>query len=171
SVDGNDAQVRGLLPRLERELKRLADLGAGAEPRPDLLRDMLYVLAGVDSPGRRVRAVQQVYDLDGLRRRIARLQSEGGEGADLDALRTVAGVLREDVAAVKDSLDLHVRAGDADSERLREAADGMHRVSDTLGVLGLESQRRALAEHAETLVNGDPDDEGIMAVAEALLSV
>ncbi|WP_205599959.1 Hpt domain-containing protein, partial [Arhodomonas sp. KWT] len=26
-------------------------------------------------------------------------------------------------------------------------------------------------EHAETLVNGDPDDEGIMAVAEALLSV
>ncbi|WP_163144618.1 hypothetical protein, partial [Arhodomonas sp. KWT] len=26
SVDGNDAQVRGLLPRLERELKRLADL-------------------------------------------------------------------------------------------------------------------------------------------------
>ncbi|MDZ7811118.1 MAG: Hpt domain-containing protein [Arhodomonas sp.] len=117
-------------------------------------------------------AVRETYRLDTLAGEAADSGDEmPAEGADIGAFRTVATVLREDVAAIKDSLDLHVRAADADEDRLREAARSMERVSDTLGVLGLEAARTTLREHAGILSGGAADEGAIMAAAEALLYV
>ncbi len=164
--------LRPLIARLEREMKRVADLGPEADVPAEVLRNMLYYVSVADSASERVEPVQTAFGLNELRDAQARLEAEAADGGpDAEALRTVAAVLREDVASIKDGLDLHVRAGADDPARPREAAEGMRRVADTLAVLGLESPRRTLLDHAELLEGGTADEATIMQGAEALLYI
>ncbi len=165
-------ELRPLIARLEREMKRVADLGPEADVPVDVLRNLLYYVSAADTASDRIEPVQTAFGLNELRDAQSRLEAEAADGGpDAEALRTVAAVLREDVASIKDGLDLHVRAGADDPARLREAAEGMRRVADTLAVLGLESPRRTLLDHAELLEDGTADEATVMQGAEALLYI
>ncbi|WP_420467802.1 Hpt domain-containing protein [Panacagrimonas sp.] len=71
-------------------------------------------------------------------------------GANTGLLVRVAEELRADLAEVRDSIDIALRAG-AGADELQATADRLKRVADTLLVLGLSAESQALAQPVETL--------------------
>ncbi|PWG61992.1 Hpt domain-containing protein [Spiribacter halobius] len=171
-----DAAVRNLIGQVDRQIKAVARHGAEAERPEALMRGLLYYLAGAAPATPRIEAVQTHYDLPALIADQQRLEQarEGLFGPGVDAFRSVAEAIREDLAGVKDTLDLYVRGSAREPERLGAAADAMRRIADTLGVLGLAAPRRVVLEQAE-LVRGlegsDDDALTVMKAAESLLYV
>ncbi len=60
-------------------------------------------------------------------------------------MQTVAAAIREDLAKVKDVLDIYVRRGSAAPEELGPQIELLRKIGDTLGVLGLGEQRARVA--------------------------
>jgi chemosensory pili system protein ChpA (sensor histidine kinase/response regulator) len=56
-------------------------------------------------------------------------------------MQTVGAAIREDLAKVKDVLDIFMRRGGAVPEELAPQLDLLRKIGDTLGVLGLGEQR------------------------------
>ncbi len=176
-LDAHGAAIRGLGARIERHLRAVAR-GAEASPLPPAVqRGLLYYLARVEAPGECVRALQDHYGLRELLHEERRIEEarEGLFGPGADTLRTVADAISEDVAAVKDTLDLYSRGSARDGDELQGAAEAMGRIADTLGILGLAAPRRAVAEQAELLdrLAAGEGDEGptVDRIAETLLYV
>lgn len=171
-----DAAVRNLLGQVDRQIKAVAAAGAGAGRPESLMRGLLYYLAGAQPATPRIEAAQALYGLPGLIADQHRLEQarEGLFGPGADAFRSVAEAIREDLAGVKDTLDLYVRGSAREPERLAAAADAMRRIADTLGVLGLAAPRRVVREQAEMvrgLDGGGEDALTVMKAAESLLYV
>ena len=56
-------------------------------------------------------------------------------------MQTVAAAIREDLAKVKDVLDIFVRRGGVQSQELDPQVELLRKIGDTLGVLGLGELR------------------------------
>ena len=91
-------------------------------------------------------------------------------------MQTVAAAIREDLARVKDVLDIYVRTGMERVEELAPQIDLLKKIGDTLGVLGLGDLREIVqtrrAELEELIAgNQQPDEPTLVAMATALLEV
>ncbi len=170
--------VKLLLGQVDRRLKQLIDGGEAvlaADLAPDLLRNMLYYVARAAGGGERVNALKTAFDLERL------LPGEAfGAGAALgpgvDSLRAVAEAVKEDLAAVKDGLDLYVRSEPRNPAGLAPLPDILRRAADTFGMLSLGAQRRLAQEQAERIAaiaegDSDPDEETFTAIAGAILEI
>ena len=74
-------------------------------------------------------------------------------------MQTVAAAIREDLARVKDVLDIYVRTGMERVEELAPQIDLLKKIGDTLGVLGLGDLReivQARRAELEELIAGQP---------------
>ncbi|MCP1675127.1 chemosensory pili system protein ChpA (sensor histidine kinase/response regulator) [Natronocella acetinitrilica] len=165
--------VKTLLGQVDRQLKRVIDEGETAlvEDVPEeLLKSLLYHVAMAPEPTERLLAIRRQFGLD---EPADPDRPAAGPGADI--LESVAGALREDVTGVKDALDLHVRGGQADPERLRLAAESLGRVADTLGMLGMGEARTVVRDQLpgfQRLAAGeDVGDQSLMELARTLLYV
>lgn len=169
--------VHYLLGRLERYIKQATVDGAELEVPPDQLRAMLYYIARVDTSTTRLENLHRTYQLRELLAEEQRLEQarEGFFGPGAEAFSGVADAIREDLASVKDTLDLYMRGNQEYAEALPQAADSMRRIADTLGVLGLAEPRRIVSEQADVVGElGSSGEGGTVAVekaAEALLYV
>ncbi|HXC59719.1 MAG TPA: Hpt domain-containing protein, partial [Steroidobacteraceae bacterium] len=91
-------------------------------------------------------------------------------------MQTVAAAIREDLAKVKDVLDIYVRRGGAAPDELAPQVELLRKIGDTLGVLGLGEQRaRVQAEIArlESMVASrePPTESALIDVAASLIQV
>ncbi len=173
----DDMAVRRLLAQVEREMKRLV-ADADHAPSPQLVKNLLYYVARTKPADSlpRVAAVRELYGLEGLVSGGEELESArwGLMGPGQDALSGVATALREDLASVKDLLDLYARGADTSDEQMDMAAETLRRTSDTLGMLGLGGARRLLQQQADLLAvlpRDAPDEDMAMKLAESLLHV
>ncbi len=96
-------------------------------------------------------------------------------GRNRALLDTVGGVVKEELLRLKDALDLHLRTG-GDIGQMRDQVDGLGKIAETLGMLGLDEARdvvRRQRDELEQLVSGaQPADEGaLLDIAGALLYV
>ena len=145
--------VNGLLGEVDRQMRRVIQQGEEAfviAPPRDLIKNLLYYVARAEPRGQRVPAIQAHYKLKELvldEAQLARAR-EGLSGPNAEVLQTVAEAIKEDLAGAKDAIDLFVRGGSQDAERLRGVSDVLKRIGDTLGVLGLGMPRTALKEQA-----------------------
>jgi chemosensory pili system protein ChpA (sensor histidine kinase/response regulator) len=156
----NGLEAGGSVKRLvglgDRELRRLYEQGESRyvlSPPLELLNNLLYYVARATSSGSRVRAVRESFRLgellpvdEGLEQARAQLSAPS-----IRLMQTVAAAIREDLARVKDVLDIFMRQGAAAPEELGPQVDALRRIADTLGVLGLGDQRLRLLEEAERL--------------------
>ncbi|HEX5513944.1 MAG TPA: Hpt domain-containing protein, partial [Gammaproteobacteria bacterium] len=175
------AAIKMLLAQIDREIRRAIDVGeAGlvAEPRQELVKNLLYYVARAQPQSERVAAVQERYGLKRLLLDEHQLETarRGIAAPNADTLQAVASILKEDLITAKDSLDLYARSGYTDQDRLPPLAEGLGRVADTLGVLGLGVPRRVIKEQVariNALANGSvtADEARVMEIAEALLYV
>ena len=181
-VNPVNTAVKSLLRELDSEIRRLTDEHADIlqQPVPEaLFKHLLYYVArarDLDSP--QVMALREAYQLN------TALPSEGDvdaarsrvSGPGRDAIHSVVSALNEELARLKDQLDLFVRAELRQNNELEELLPGLHQVANTLAVLGLGIPRKVVTEQAELVEQlcgqSEPADDGtLMDIAGALLYV
>ncbi len=179
-LDSN-VSLKRLLGQADRAIKRLIDrgeaglFGNGCE---ELLNNLLYYVARADSTGERVRLVRQLFELDDLLPSDAMVEHarESLSGPSVKLMQTVAAAIKEDLARVKDTLDIFVRTGKKSHDELGGQADLLKKISDTLGVLGLGGLRGRVQSELDTLQamsdgSAAAEDAALERIAATLLHV
>ena len=177
-----NSAVKSLLRQLDAELKRLIDehVDILQQPVPEaLFKHLLYYVARAwELETENVRTLRERYRL------TAALPSEQAvdaarskvSGPGREAIHSVVSALNEELARLKDQLDLFVRAEFRQNDELEELLPGLKQVSNTLAVLGLGIPRRVVAEQVEIVerlsaASETADDGTLMDIAGALLYV
>ena len=173
--------VQQLLGQVDRQIKRLIDGGEEeliAHPPRELLKNMLYYVAQATSAGTRVLGLKYAFDLDALLPREDEIERTRASlaGPNLELLRTVSAVIREDLSRVKDTLDIFVRSELPVNSELQSLEEPLRQIADTVGMLGLGLARKRILNQVNLLkemVQGDaPVDEAtLMEMAGTLLYV
>src|SRR5690554_4666915 len=182
NVNPVNTAVKSLLRELDAEIRRLTDEHADIlqQPVPEaLFKHLLYYVArarDLDSP--QVNVLRDAYqltsalpsedDVDAARTRVS--------GPGRDAIHSVVSALDEELARLKDQLDLFVRAELRQNTELDELLPGLRQVANTLAVLGLGIPRKVVTEQVELVEKlcgqAEPADDGtLMDIAGALLYV
>ncbi|HET7558217.1 MAG TPA: Hpt domain-containing protein [Rhodanobacteraceae bacterium] len=167
--------------RVDRAIKAMQDEGEAAladEDRADLNQSLLYLLAQAKPGAARCDAIRKTYSLDALLPSAEELEQARGSmsGRNRVLLDTVSQALKEDLLRVKEALDIFLRREGADAAELEPHIETLHRVGDTLGMLGLGVPRRVVSEQREVLeavAHGQRPaaEDTLMDVAGALLFV
>lgn len=170
--------TRTLLQELDTEINRLTQEPSDIlrQPVPEtLFRNLLYYVA-------QAREATSDYITD-LRDRYALNQALPGEEADdtgsgpgREAIQSVVLALNEEVARLKDQLDLFVRDQNRQNQDLEELLPGLRQVANTLAVIGLGNPRRIIGEQVATVERlleqrETADDGTLLDIAGALLYV
>lgn len=174
--------VKSLLRELDSEIRRLTDEHGDilAQPAPDaLLKHLLYYVARArDLDSEKVSELRSRYqleealpsedDVDAARSRVS--------GPGREAIHSVVSALNEELAKLKDQLDLFVRSELRQNNELEDLLPGLTQVGNTLAVLGLGIPRKVITEQIELAEKLSAqtelvDDGTLMDIAGALLYV
>ncbi len=184
-IDGGletGTSVKLLMGHVDLEIKRLINDGEAIfehAPPTELLKNCLYYTGTAQSEGPRVSSLKQAFQLEQLLPYSSSALEEAMDnlkGSNADLLDSVSTVIKEDLLAVKDQLDIFVRNSERDIATLTPLGDSLRRIADTLAMLGLGSLRRIIqqqADHIDAFIGIDevPDDRLLMEMASALLYV
>ena len=179
-VEGN-ITLKLLLGQVDREIKRLIDLGEqelSGNPSEELLKNLLYYIAQSAPVTPRVEEIQKKYNLSSVLKSDKEVESdrESLAGPNADLMETVSVAISEDLTRVKDALDLLLRSDERDVSTLEPQVEILKKMADTLGMLGMGVPRKVIQEQAEiiqSMVSGElaPDESRLMETAGALLFV
>ncbi len=173
--------LKRLLGQADRQIKRLVDIGEegdGGDSSAELRNNLLYYIGRATSNGTRVAAIQRAFKLDEILpgdEEIERAR-EGLSAPSVKLMKTVAAAIKEDLANVKDVLDIFVRTGMESVQELMPQAELLKKISDTLGVLGLGDLRTLVMNETsrlQVLLSGDDslEEADFLQMAAALLQV
>ncbi|MDL0430858.1 Hpt domain-containing protein [Marinobacter sp. TBZ242] len=181
-VNPVNTAVKSLLRELDAEVRRLTDehVDILQQPVPEaLLKHLLYYVArarDLDTPlvqelrndYRLEQALPSDDDVDAAKNRVS--------GPGRDAIHSVVSALNEELAKLKDQLDLFVRSELRQNDELEELLPGLRQVANTLAVLGLGIPRKVITEQIELVeklsAQAEAVDDGtLMDIAGALLYV
>ncbi len=173
--------TKNVLRSLDVIIKRMIDENVDIliQPAPeDIAKHLLYYLARSNDSDSAIASINKDYRLDQALPSDQEVESERQRmaGPDKGAISSVVDALNEELARVKDQLDLFVRGEFKNSADLEELIPGLHQVSNTMAVLGLGIPRKVIGEQIEAiqnLVQNDevPDDNALMDIAGALLYI
>jgi chemosensory pili system protein ChpA (sensor histidine kinase/response regulator) len=140
------ASIKRLLGQADREMRRLYEQGEAqyaGRPPVELLNNLLYYLARATTSGPRVAAVRASFRLSELLPVDAHVEAarESLAAPSIKLMKTVAAAIKEDLARVKDALDIFVRKSGTQVSELAPQLEMLRKIGDTLGVLGLGSLR------------------------------
>ncbi len=176
-----DGPLKLLFGKIEREIKRLASAGEisfRVEPPRELTRSLLYQIAIHPGATARVDSIRAAFHLAELLPSTQEVEHAMGSmsGHNRALLDTVSLAIKDDLLRVKDSLDMHLRSGDAQPAALEPNLEVLNRVGDTLAMLGLSVAQRVVSEQREALgdiVSGErvADEGALLDIAGALLYV
>jgi len=174
-------EVHTLLAHVDRQIKRLADNGESAlddEIPPQLLSKLLYFVARSKSKNSRVISLKKEFNLEESLPESETIKKQQQQLArpDSSAMESVIEAIGEELASVKDQLDLYVRAQTKDLSQLQFLNDSLEKIADTLTILELPIPRDVIREQTKTIkksiqTGSLPDDAAIMDIAGALLFV
>jgi len=176
-----EKNVQALLGKVDKQIKRLADQGELAlddEIPAQLLSKLLYFVARSKSKNTRVQNLKKEFNLEESlpESETVKKQQQQMTRPDSSAMASVIAAIGEELASVKDQLDLFVRAQAKEPAQLQSLSDSLVRISDTLMVLELPIPRDVIKEQTKTLqkcidLGQLPDDSAVMDIAGALLFV
>jgi chemosensory pili system protein ChpA (sensor histidine kinase/response regulator) len=173
--------VKRLLGLADREIKRLYEQGEARyaqSPPVELLNNLLYYVARAGASGPRVTAVRASFRLSELLPvdESVEQERENLSAPSVKLMQTVAAAIREDLAKVKDVLDIFVRRGAGQVQELAPQVQLLRKIGDTLGVLGLGELRASVQRETERLdgiLAGKvkPDEATLVEIAATLIGV
>ncbi|HEX4389497.1 MAG TPA: Hpt domain-containing protein [Steroidobacteraceae bacterium] len=173
--------VKRLLGLGDREIRRLYEQGEARyaqAPAVELLNNLLYYVGRADSAGPRVSAVRSSFRLSELLPVDESIEQERENlsAPSIKLMQTVAAAIREDLAKVKDVLDIFVRRGAGQPQELASQVELLRKIGDTLGVLGLGDLRARVQAETERLgkiVDGSlkADEATLVEIAATLIGV
>src|SRR5690606_12973640 len=137
-LDGG-VSVKRLLGLADRAIRRLYEEGENRyanHPPVELLNNLLYYVARATSDGPRITAVRASFRLGELLPVDDNVEKERENlsAPSIKLMQTVAAAIREDLAKVKDVLDIYVRRGGAAPEEIGTQVELLRKIGDTLGV-------------------------------------
>src|SRR5487761_2018374 len=175
------ATLKRLLGQADRQIKALYEAGEARyceDPPVDLLNNLLYYVARASVTGGRIGAVRASFKLAELLPVDDSIEQERENlsAPSVKLMQTVAAAIKEDLAKVKDVLDIFVRRGGGRPEELAPQLDLLKKISDTLGVLGLGELRQRVQQEIGDLnallsSGHPPPEDALIKVAGVLLSV
>ena len=173
--------IKRLLGQTDRQIKLMIDEGIEAfdkHPVADLLNNLLYYVARSSNAGERISEIRAAFNLAELLPGDEQVEHarEGLSAPSVKLMKTVAAAIKEDLARVKDVLDIYVRTGMNSPAELVPQLDLLKKISDTLGVLGLGELRGDIdseISRLKTVVTqgGAPSEQTIIEIASTLLRV
>jgi chemosensory pili system protein ChpA (sensor histidine kinase/response regulator) len=173
--------LKRLLGQADRQLKYLIDEGLLAyerHPIDDLLNNLLYYVARSSSAGERISEIRAAFNLAELMPGDEQVEHarEALSAPSAKLMETVGSAIREDLARVKDVLDIFVRTGLNKSSELVPQLELLKKISDTLGVLGLGGLRGDIDGEIERLrgvveQGGIASERVVLDIASTLLRV
>jgi chemosensory pili system protein ChpA (sensor histidine kinase/response regulator) len=180
-LDLHLASLRQQFGHLDRTIRHLQDQGedvCGDEDARELVRGLLFSVAHATPGPGRTEAIAQCFALDRMVPSAEELERARAamSGRNRALLDTVAKAVREDLLRVKEGLDIFLRREDRSPQQLAPQVETLHRVGDTLGMLGLESPARMIGDQRKVIadvIDGrcEAKPEIILDVASALLYV
>lgn len=175
------SSIELLMGQVDRQIKRLLDSGEdawAADPPQELAKNLLYYVARARPVSNRIIEIKRAFRLDELLPADTQMaEASASLGApNLELMRTVSAVIKEDLAKVKDGLDIFVRSENRRLADLQLLEGTLHHTADTLGMLGLGIPRQTVTHQMTTiqaLVQGtlELSDTVLMDIASALLHV
>ncbi|MDE2304872.1 MAG: Hpt domain-containing protein [Gammaproteobacteria bacterium] len=175
------ATLKRLLGQADRQIKLLYEGGEARyceNPPVELLNNLLYYVARSSVGGGRIAAVRASFKLGELLPVDDTVEQERDSlsAPSVKLMRTVAAAIKEDLAQVKDVLDIFVRRGGGRPEEIEPQLELLKKISDTLGVLGLGELRQRVQQeigelHAMLESGRAPTEDALIKVASVLLSV
>lgn len=178
---GLSSAPKQLLRELDHQIKLMLDEHESILSRPlpeDLLKNLLYYVAKTQSSSRRIDELKDAFDLAAALPSAEEVDQEREkmQGPGQETMASVVSVLNEELAQVKDQLDLYVRSPDKDNQGLLNMVPALNQVANTMAVLGLGVARRHILDQVtkiESIANSDEpaNDQDLMDMAGALLYV
>jgi chemosensory pili system protein ChpA (sensor histidine kinase/response regulator) len=173
--------VKRLIGLADREIKRVYEGGEGRygqQPPVELINNLLYYVARSTTAGPRVSAVRASFRLGELLPvdESVEQERENLSAPSVKLMQTVGAAIREDLAKVKDVLDIFVRRGGAAPEELGPQVELLRKIGDTLGVLGLGEQRARVQGEIgklESLIASKqkPSESALIDIAATLIQI
>ncbi|NOY66839.1 MAG: hypothetical protein GXP13_05470, partial [Gammaproteobacteria bacterium] len=170
-----------LLGQVDREIKRLIDLGEqeiSNNPAEVLLKNLLYYIAQSDPVTPRIKEIKQKYNLSSALLSDKEVESDRESMASPNAelLETVSVAISEDLSRVKDALDILLRSDERDNSTLGPQVEVLNKMADTLGMLGMGVPRKVIQEQSvilQSILSGEleSNEARLMETAGALLFV
>ncbi len=164
-----------LFARLDRELKQLLGNPRYEVPR-NLLKELLYLVALADSQGPLASEVREVFGLAPLPFTDQLLEEEYQRlsGPGQSVMRSLPSALRQELAGVKDLVDL-IERGTAGADSFSTLHAQLAKLSKTLGMVGLSSASAALSSQlpvvGQWMESRQPDVQAMNKLADAVLFV
>ncbi len=163
-----------MLGRIDRQVKHLLNPVAGDSDEAaviTLIKDCLYLVALAEPNTDLIQSVQAEFNLKSFNLNEALIQQERElmTGPSASVIRSVSGALREEIALLKDKLDVIARSGDANG--LTGLGTDLKKVSYTLVMLGLTLASEQLNKQIETLVSSSDFETHIRELADSLVFI
>lgn len=170
-----------LLKQSDALIKQIVDHGNAAlrvvPPKP-LLTSLLYFAAQARSKGKQITAVKTVFKLNELVPPESVLQSAklSFSGPDIELIKIVVTLLKDDFARVEETLDIFNRADNPSVTELVPLINMLREIANALGLLGLIAQRKSILQQAALIVEitegrKPADLKMLLEIANGLLKV
>ena len=169
-------EIKQLFGRIDRQLKRLIDIGEtafSATIPEDLLKQILFYILKSDISAGRAGDIRAIYAPSESDRRAA---SESLSGCNEMLFSSVSAGACERIDEIKERLDEFMRASPDEAFDLQAAADDLHALENIVRMIGLEEAGNTLAEqerHVRSMLDDGQSlqESGLLPVANALLEV
>jgi chemosensory pili system protein ChpA (sensor histidine kinase/response regulator) len=180
AIDYN-ASIASVFSGLDKHIKEL--IGSNEEEfasniDDSLIRNILYYVAIADDRGRIVNQVKDAFSLnaqipkqneiDDLERKV---NAPSGE-----VLITVSKALLEDIAMVKDCIELYIHSNMKEQVQLDKLYSGLGKINDTLAMIGIDEYTSRVEQQIQELhliqdgQHGDVD-LGLLGISETVLEI
>lgn len=176
----NNHEAKDLLKQIDRQIKMLVEQGVVGmnNPAPDtLIKELLFLLAQVDSSSDEINAIKQEFHLTSLILNVKDVNTHQTKLANIDkaALESVSQALSEEFTFVKDRLDLFARSESQNEVDLQGLPETLKVISNTLEMLGLNTQKNVVNKQFDAInsaiANNHLDKVQAIDIAEAILDV
>ena len=177
----NDTHLRRLLARvglLIRNMSEHGEDGINERTSTSITQALLFHIGNAEPGCKGVDLVRQRFELDELAPDSEAMMRARGNlaGRDRDMYQSLSSAVEDELAIVKDSLDLELRTGQVDNEQRGQSMEALARLSDTLGMLGLSGPGqsiRALIPQFEATAGAERKqrEATLVGLAEQLLLV
>lgn len=176
----NNHEAKDLLKQIDKQIKMLVEQGVVGmnNAAPDaLIKELLFLLAQVESSSKEINAIKQEFHLTSLILNAKDVNTHQTKLANIDkaVLESLSQALAEEFNFVKDRLDLLARSESHHDIDLEGLPETLKRISNTLEMLGLNSQRNTVNAQLDIInsaISSDHFDKSqAIDVAEAILGV
>jgi chemosensory pili system protein ChpA (sensor histidine kinase/response regulator) len=164
-VTDNDMHLRRLFARLHLALKTLAEGGEEASDEhsaDSLAQALLFHIAQAKPGSASVDDLRKRFNLQDLvPDRDVLIRARGAvTGRNRELYKSLGAAVRDELALVKDALDLELRTGQIEQNRRSESQEALFRLKDTLMMMGLANSARSMEELIPAFQASENPDPG-----------